>query len=73
MAPKPNSTGTVVEKHVDVDAMLEDYAWRIFKDMAGMKKAGLDQFRGLDREEVEFIFVSDNYFFLFLSGSKIFV
>jgi hypothetical protein len=55
MASKPQATGTAVEKHVDVDAMLEDYAWRIFKDMSGLKKAGLDQFRGLDREEVEFI------------------
>lgn len=66
MASKPQ-TGTVVEKHVDVDAMLEDYAWKIFKDMVGIKKAGLDQFRGLDREEVEFVLVS----YISFSGSNI--
>uniref|UniRef100_A0AC34GQZ0 Uncharacterized protein n=1 Tax=Panagrolaimus sp. ES5 TaxID=591445 RepID=A0AC34GQZ0_9BILA len=55
-ASKPDKTGTVIEKHVDVDSMLEDYAWRLFKDMVGIKKGGLDQFRGLDRDEVEFVF-----------------
>lgn len=76
-ATKPDKTGTVVEKHVDVDSLLEDYAWRLFKDMSGIKKGGLDQFRGLDREDVEFIFVSYNYLFLpfifiLFSGSTFF-
>ncbi|KAI6229315.1 CRE-LIN-24 protein [Aphelenchoides besseyi] len=50
MVPPPD-----VEKHVDVDFILEDYAWRMFKDMLGIKKAGVDGFKHLDREEAEFI------------------
>ncbi|KAI6189022.1 CRE-LIN-24 protein [Aphelenchoides besseyi] len=50
MVPPPD-----VEKHVDVDFILEDYAWRMFRDMLGIKKAGVDGFKHLDREEAEFI------------------
>lgn len=44
-----------VEKHIDVDFILEDYAWRMFKDMVGIKKAGLETFKHLDRDEAEFV------------------
>lgn len=46
-----------IDKHIDVDFFLEDYAWRMFKDMIGIKKAGLDAFKHLERDEAEFIIV----------------
>lgn len=46
------------ENHVDVDGLLEDYAWRMFKDLLGVKKAGLDNFKHLEKDEAEFVIVS---------------
>ncbi|CAD5218780.1 unnamed protein product [Bursaphelenchus okinawaensis] len=45
---------TDVDKHVDVDAILEAYAWKTFRDAVGIKKSGLDAFKHLEREEAEF-------------------
>lgn len=47
-----------MSNHVDVDQLLEDYAWSQFKDLQSLKKTRLDDFRGLDKEDVEFIIVS---------------
>jgi len=47
-----------LDKHVDIDFLIEDYAWRCFKDQVGIKKAGLDSFKHLERDDVEFIIVS---------------
>ncbi|CAD5226746.1 unnamed protein product [Bursaphelenchus xylophilus] len=46
---------TDIDKHVDVDSILENYAWRMFKDSLGFKKSGLETFKHLEREEAEFI------------------
>uniref|UniRef100_A0A915EBF5 Uncharacterized protein n=1 Tax=Ditylenchus dipsaci TaxID=166011 RepID=A0A915EBF5_9BILA len=49
------STAAIIERHVDVDELIEDYAWRMFKDMIGFKKASnLDGFKHLEKEEAEF-------------------
>uniref|UniRef100_A0AC34Q5R0 Uncharacterized protein n=1 Tax=Panagrolaimus sp. JU765 TaxID=591449 RepID=A0AC34Q5R0_9BILA len=47
-------SGAVIEKHVDVDSLFEDYAWKIFNDMRGIKGSGLEQFKGLTKAEVDF-------------------
>jgi hypothetical protein len=49
---------TSVENHIDVDSLIEDYTWRMFQDMVGFKKAGLESYKHLEREEVEFVIVS---------------
>ena len=49
---------TKVENHVDVDSLIEDYTWRMFQDMVGFKKSGLESYKHLEREEVEFVIVS---------------
>ncbi|KAI6171448.1 hypothetical protein M3Y97_01045700 [Aphelenchoides bicaudatus] len=54
MAP-PVAGAPDMDKHVDVDYLIEDYAWRFFKDQVGIKKAGLDSFKHLEREDAEFI------------------
>jgi len=46
---------TSVENHIDVDSLIEDYTWRMFQDMVGFKKAGLESYKHLEREEVEFV------------------
>lgn len=58
----PPSGAPDVEKHVDVDFLIEDYAWRMFRDLLGIKKAGLESFKHLERDEVEFVIVSVNFF-----------
>lgn len=48
-----------MDRHVDIDALIEDYAWNYFKDMLSLRKAsGLDTFKSLDRADVEFVVVS---------------
>lgn len=45
-----------MDRHVDIDALIEDYAWNYFKDMLSLRKAsGLDTFKSLDRADVEFV------------------
>ncbi|TMS39095.1 hypothetical protein L596_005672 [Steinernema carpocapsae] len=41
--------------HVDVDVLVEEYAWRYFKDIQSLKKTRLDEFKNLERDDVEFI------------------
>ncbi|CAI5449579.1 unnamed protein product [Caenorhabditis angaria] len=41
--------------HVDVDQILEDYAWTQFKDLQSLRKTRLDEFRNLERDDCEFI------------------
>ncbi|KAE9555352.1 hypothetical protein FO519_001434 [Halicephalobus sp. NKZ332] len=53
--PSGGTSGAVVEKHVDVDALLEDYAWKYFDDMRSLKGSGMEQFKGLRKEEVDFV------------------
>uniref|UniRef100_A0A914ERM3 Uncharacterized protein n=1 Tax=Acrobeloides nanus TaxID=290746 RepID=A0A914ERM3_9BILA len=51
----PVKTNTpVLERHVDIDALLEEYAWKYFRDMVGIKKSGLENFRAFERDEAEF-------------------
>ncbi|KHN83621.1 hypothetical protein Tcan_02773 [Toxocara canis] len=45
----------MAQNHVDVDALLEDYAWRHFKDIQSLRKTRLDDFKNLEREDVEFV------------------
>ncbi|KAI1708756.1 clostridium epsilon toxin mosquitocidal toxin MTX2 domain-containing protein [Ditylenchus destructor] len=53
--PALPSTAAAIEKHVDVDELLEDYAWKMFKDLAGLKKtSNLDQFKHMEKEEAAF-------------------
>lgn len=53
------SPPAAMDRHVDIDALIEDYAWNYFKDMLSLKKAsGLDAFKSLDRADVEFVVVS---------------
>ncbi|KAL6739356.1 hypothetical protein Aduo_012824 [Ancylostoma duodenale] len=44
--------------HVDVDQLLEDYAWSHFKDIQSLRKTRLDDFKSLERDDCEFIIVS---------------
>ncbi|VDO69526.1 unnamed protein product [Heligmosomoides polygyrus] len=41
--------------HVDVDQLLEDYAWSHFKDIQSLRKTRLDDFKSLERDDCEFI------------------
>ncbi|KAI1710552.1 clostridium epsilon toxin mosquitocidal toxin MTX2 domain-containing protein [Ditylenchus destructor] len=53
--PALPSTAAAIDKHVDVDELLEDYAWKMFKDLAGLKKtSNLDQFKHMEKEEAAF-------------------
>lgn len=61
MSPKPPSipssslSSDASEKHINVDELIEDYAWRYFKDALGFKKSSaLDAFKHLEREEAQF-------------------
>uniref|UniRef100_A0A914IC02 Uncharacterized protein n=1 Tax=Globodera rostochiensis TaxID=31243 RepID=A0A914IC02_GLORO len=54
--PPPDASSGVSATHVDVDSLLEDYAWRRFREAQGIKGSGLDAFRSLDRADVEFDF-----------------
>lgn len=48
----------MAQNHVDVDALLEDYAWRHFKDIQSLRKTRLEDFKNLEKEDVEFVLVS---------------
>ncbi|CAJ0587567.1 unnamed protein product, partial [Mesorhabditis spiculigera] len=41
--------------HVDVEQIMEDYAWAQYKDIQSLKKTRLDEFRGLDKDDIEFV------------------
>ncbi|KAK0399821.1 hypothetical protein QR680_003230 [Steinernema hermaphroditum] len=41
--------------HIDVDVLIEEYAWRYFRDIQSLKKTRLDEFKNLERDDVEFI------------------
>ncbi|CAD6191271.1 unnamed protein product [Caenorhabditis auriculariae] len=41
--------------HVDVDQVLEDYAWHQFKDLQSLRKTRLDDFKTLDKDDCEFV------------------
>ncbi|CAI4231903.1 unnamed protein product [Auanema sp. JU1783] len=41
--------------HLDVDQILEDYAWKDFRDIQSVKKTRLDDFKNLDRDDCEFV------------------
>ncbi|VDO41149.1 unnamed protein product [Haemonchus placei] len=41
--------------HVDVDQLLEDYAWGHFKDIQSLRRTRLDDFKSLERDDCEFI------------------
>ncbi|CAI2350764.1 unnamed protein product [Caenorhabditis sp. 36 PRJEB53466] len=41
--------------HVDVDQILEDYAWHQFQDVQSLRKTRIDDFRGIDRDDCEFV------------------
>uniref|UniRef100_A0A0M3HVQ7 Centrosomal protein of 44 kDa n=1 Tax=Ascaris lumbricoides TaxID=6252 RepID=A0A0M3HVQ7_ASCLU len=49
------SRSAMAQNHVDVDALLEDYAWKHFKDIQSLRKTRLDDFKNLEREDVEFV------------------
>lgn len=51
--PDPSSSGPSAN-HVDIDALLEDYAWRRFRELLTIKGSGLDAFKALDVTDVEF-------------------
>uniref|UniRef100_A0A914V6Q1 Uncharacterized protein n=1 Tax=Plectus sambesii TaxID=2011161 RepID=A0A914V6Q1_9BILA len=50
-----------VGKHVDIAVILEDYAWRFFKDIQSIRKTRNDDFRNLEREDVEFEVVRNGF------------
>ncbi|PIO69929.1 hypothetical protein TELCIR_08241, partial [Teladorsagia circumcincta] len=50
---RPNSKRTM--NHVDVDQLLEDYAWAHFKDIQSLRRTRLDDFKSLERDDCEFI------------------
>ncbi|KAI1713062.1 CBR-LIN-24 protein [Ditylenchus destructor] len=41
-------------KHVDVDELLEDYAWKMFKEAGPKKTSNLDQFKHMEKEHAAF-------------------
>lgn len=45
--------------HVDIDGLLEDYAWNQFKDIQSLRKTRLDEFKSLEKDDVEFCVVSN--------------
>ncbi|KAM3724426.1 Pesticidal crystal protein Cry15Aa [Dirofilaria immitis] len=45
----------MAESHIDIDSLLEDYAWRHFKDIQSLRKTRLDDFKSLEKEDVEFV------------------
>uniref|UniRef100_A0A915AG52 Vitellogenin n=1 Tax=Parascaris univalens TaxID=6257 RepID=A0A915AG52_PARUN len=49
------SRAAMAQNHVDVDALLEDYAWKHFRDIQSLRKTRLDDFKNLEREDVEFV------------------
>uniref|UniRef100_A0A0N5AY10 Uncharacterized protein n=1 Tax=Syphacia muris TaxID=451379 RepID=A0A0N5AY10_9BILA len=51
------TTTMAQQNHVDVDALIEDYAWRYFRDIQSLKRTRLEEFKNLEREDVEFILV----------------
>lgn len=63
------SRSAMAQNHVDVDALLEDYAWKHFKDIQSLRKTRLDDFKNLEREDVEFVLVCEQ---LFLFASHLF-
>jgi hypothetical protein len=55
MSMAPNSVPSgAVGTHVDVDALIEDYAWRRFKELMSIKGSGLESFKSLEFVEAEF-------------------
>lgn len=57
--PSAGSSIANAERHLDVEELIEDYAWRMFKDMLGFKKSSsLDSFKHLERDEAQFTIVS---------------
>lgn len=65
MPPSPPSasppiapSGGASAAHVDVDALVEDYAWRRFKELQTVKGTGLESFKHLEIADVEFDIVS---------------
>lgn len=55
MSTSPGGVPTgAVASHVDIDALIEEYAWRRFKDLLSIKGSGLDSFKNLDYADVEF-------------------
>ncbi|KAE9421417.1 unnamed protein product [Angiostrongylus costaricensis] len=41
--------------HVDVDQILEDYAWSHFKDIQSLRKTRLENFKSVERDDCEFV------------------
>lgn len=52
----------MAQSHIDIDSLLEDYAWRHFKDIQSLRKTRLDDFKSLEKEDVEFILVCFQFF-----------
>uniref|UniRef100_A0A1I7YVV8 Ig-like domain-containing protein n=1 Tax=Steinernema glaseri TaxID=37863 RepID=A0A1I7YVV8_9BILA len=50
-----SSISDTMTEHVDVDLLIEEYAWRYFRDIQSLKKTRLDEFKNLERDDVEFI------------------
>lgn len=48
----------MAQNHIDVDYLLEDYAWKHFKDLQSLRKTRLDDFKNLEKDDVEFVLVS---------------
>lgn len=46
-----------MSNHVDVDQLLEDYAWSHFKDLQSLRKTRLEDFRSLEKDDCEFTVV----------------
>lgn len=52
--PSSSLSSKASEKHINVDELIEDYAWKFFKDALGIKKFALDAFKHLEKQEVQF-------------------
>uniref|UniRef100_A0A7E4V741 DUF4097 domain-containing protein n=1 Tax=Panagrellus redivivus TaxID=6233 RepID=A0A7E4V741_PANRE len=52
--PSSPSGGAAIERHIDVDALLEDYAWMCFADSRSIKKAELSQFKDVQKDSAIF-------------------
>ncbi|VDD92959.1 unnamed protein product [Enterobius vermicularis] len=57
MRPQLISATVMAQNHVDVDALLEDYAWKHFNDIQSIRRTRMDEFKNLEREDVEFVMV----------------
>ncbi|CAJ0933091.1 unnamed protein product, partial [Mesorhabditis belari] len=54
-SPSKSPSSQMAFNHVDVETILEDYAWAQFKDVQSLRKTRLEDFKGIEKDDVEFV------------------